>query len=287
MSSWQGGPSWGPGDNGTPGDSGTPDWAALADASAAQTRRKRWLMIGGGILATGLVGAIVATAVVNTSGKSDPAGSASELPAPADLPEETSAPAPSFSSVAPPPPPDPKDYITSAGKDKAPITVDGFFPGTKLAMGDRVHTKGATGRTTECATGTQGALGSILTENGCEQLIRATYTKDGVAVTVGIAVFDTEARAKKTVDETSGGLASLSGAGVSTFCRGGTVCRRTTNSYGRYAYFTVGGFTDGTSVTAQDRDVFAVGDDLTNFVFRQIHQRGRVQASQAVAEPAQ
>lgn len=287
MSSWQGGPSWGPGDNGTPGDSGTPDWAALADASAARTRRKRWLMIGGGILATGLVGAIVATAVVTTSGTSDPAGSASGLPAPADLPEDTSAPAPSFSSVAPPPPPDPKDYITSAGKDKAPITVDGFFPGTKLAMGDRVHTKGATGRTTECATGTQGALGSILTENGCEQLIRATYTKDGVAVTVGIAVFDTEARAKKTVDEASGGLASLSGAGVSTFCRGGTVCRRTTNSYGRYAYFTVGGFTDGTSVTAQDRDVFAVGDDLTNFVFRQIHQRGRVQASQAVAEPAQ
>ncbi|MFJ8770888.1 hypothetical protein [Streptomyces microflavus] len=276
MSSWQGGPSWGPGDN------GTPDWAALAEESAARARRKRWLMIGGGVLATAVVGAIVATAVVTTgSGKSDPAGSASKLPAPAELPEDTSAPAPSFSSVAPPPPPDPKEYITSADKDKAPITVDGFFPGKKLAMGDRVHTKGATGRTTDCATGTQGALGAVLTKNGCEQLIRATYSKDGVAVTVGIAVFDTEARAQKTVDQAAGGLASLSGAGVPTFCRGGTVCRRTTNSYGRYAYFTVGGFTDGTRVTAEDRDVFAVGDDLTNFVFRQIHQRGRVQASQA------
>ncbi|MEU0762645.1 hypothetical protein ABZ351_23525 [Streptomyces microflavus] len=276
MSSWQGGPSWGPGDN------GTPDWAALAEESAARARRKRWLMIGGGVLATAVVGAIVATAVVTTGGgKSDPAGSASKLPAPAELPEDTSAPAPSFSSVAPPPPPDPKEYITSADKDKAPITVDGFFPGKKLAMGDRVHTKGATGRTTDCATGTQGALGAVLTKNGCEQLIRATYSKDGVAVTVGIAVFDTEARAQKTVDQAAGGLASLSGAGVPTFCRGGTVCRRTTNSYGRYAYFTVGGFTDGTRVTAEDRDVFAVGDDLANFVFRQIHQRGRVQASQA------
>ncbi|MFE8972466.1 hypothetical protein ACFYM7_03355 [Streptomyces cyaneofuscatus] len=282
MSSWQGGPSWGPGDNGAPGDSGTPDWAALAEASAARTRRKRWLMIGGGVLATAVVGAIVATVVVTTGGKSDPPGSASELPAPAELPEDTSAPEPSFSSVAPPPPPDPKEYISSAAKDKAPITVDGFFPGKKLAMGDRVHLKGATNRTTACATGTQGALGAVLTKNGCEQLIRATYRKDGVAVTVGIAVFDTEARAKKTVDEASGGLASLSGAGVPTFCRGGTVCRRTTNSYGRYAYFTVGGFTDGTRVTAQDKNVFAVGDDLTNFVFRQIHQRGRVQASQAV-----
>ncbi|MET8056263.1 hypothetical protein [Streptomyces microflavus] len=276
MSSWQGGPSWGPGDN------GTPDWAALAEESAARARRKRWLMIGGGVLATAVVGAIVATAVVTTGGgKSDPAGSASKLPAPAELPEDTSAPAPSFSSVAPPPPPDPKEYITSADKDKAPITVDGFFPGKKLAMGDRVHTKGATGRTTDCATGTQGALGAVLTKNGCKQLIRATYSKDGVAVTVGIAVFDTEARAQKTVDQAAGGLASLSGAGVPTFCRGGTVCRRTTNSYGRYAYFTVGGFTDGTRVTAEDRDVFAVGDDLANFVFRQIHQRGRVQASQA------
>ncbi|MGW3926957.1 hypothetical protein ACWECC_02485 [Streptomyces microflavus] len=276
MSSWQGGPSWGPGDN------GTPDWAALAEESAARARRKRWLMIGGGVLATAVVGAIVATAVVTTGGgKSDPAGSASKLPAPAELPEDTSAPAPSFSSVAPPPPPDPKEYITSADKDKAPITVDGFFPGKKLAMGDRVHTKGATGRTTDCATGTQGALGAVLTKNGCKQLIRATYSKDGVAVTVGIAVFDTEARAQKTVDQAAGGLASLSGAGVPTFCRGGTVCRRTTNSYGRYAYFTVGGFTDGTRVTAEDRDVFAVGDDLTNFVFRQIHQRGRIQASQA------
>ncbi|MFD8109388.1 hypothetical protein [Streptomyces microflavus] len=282
MSSWQGGPSWGPGDN------GTPDWAALAEESAARARRKRWLMIGGGVLATAVVGAIVATAVVTTGGgKSDPAGSASKLPAPAELPEDTSAPAPSFSSVAPPPPPDPKEYITSADKDKAPITVDGFFPGKKLAMGDRVHTKGATGRTTDCATGTQGALGAVLTKNGCEQLIRATYSKDGVAVTVGIAVFDTEARAQRTVNQATGGLASLSGAGVPTFCRGGTVCRRTTNSYGRYAYFTVGGFIDGTRVTAKDRDVFAVGDDLANFVFRQIHQRGRVQASQAAAEPAQ
>ncbi|MEW2066953.1 hypothetical protein [Streptomyces sp. NPDC007346] len=282
MSSWQGGPSWGPGDN------GTPDWAALAEESAARARRKRWLMIGGGVLATAVVGAIVATAVVTTGGgKGDPVSSASELPAPAELPEDTSVPEPSFSSVAPPPPPDPKDYISSADKDKAPITVDGFFPGEKLAMGDRIHVKGATSSTTDCATGTQGALGPVLTDNGCKQLIRATYRKEGVAVTVGIAVFDAEAQAQKAVDQASGGLASLSGAGVSTFCRGGTVCRRTSNSYGRYAYFTVGGFTDGTRVTAQDKAVFAVGDDLTNFVFRQIRQRGQVQASQAAAEPAQ
>ncbi|WP_103536862.1 MULTISPECIES: hypothetical protein [unclassified Streptomyces] len=280
MSFGQGGASWGPG-----GD-GTPDWAALAEESAARARRKKLLMIGGGVLATVAIGAIVTTAVVTSNGGKGKADkNASQLPAPAELPEDTSAPEPSFSSVAPPPPPDPKEFISSAEKDKAPITVDGFFPGKKLTMGDRVHLKGATSSAANCATGTQGALGSILVNNGCTQLIRATYRKDGVAVTVGIAVFETEARAKKTADQASGGLASLSGGGVDTFCRGGTVCLRTANSYGRYAYFSVGGFLNGKRVTTADKDVYAVSKDLTNFAFRQIHRRGQLQASQAAAEP--
>ncbi|MEE1790906.1 hypothetical protein PUR28_09020 [Streptomyces sp. BE308] len=282
MSFGQGGPSWGP------GDQQTPDWSALADESAARGRRKKWLMIGGGVLATAAVGAIVATAVISTNNNGKPAGSdknASDLPAPADLPSNTSEPAPSFSSVAPPPPPDPKDYISDAKKDKAPITVDGFFPGKKLTMGGRVHIKGATNRTTNCAAGTQGALGAVLTNNGCQQLIRATYRKEGIAVTVGVAVFKTEARAKKAAQQASGGIASLNGEGVPTFCRAGTVCRRTANSYGRYAYFTVSGFTDGTRVTTSHKKVYAVGDDLTEFTFRQIRHRGEVQASQA-ANPA-
>ncbi|MFE6771622.1 hypothetical protein ACFVFD_21875 [Streptomyces fimicarius] len=280
MSFGQGGASWGPG-----GD-GTPDWAALAEESAARARRKKLLMIGGGVLATVAIGAIVTTAVVTSNGGKGKADkNASQLPAPAELPEDTSAPEPSFSSVAPPPPPDPKEFISSAEKDKAPITVDGFFPGKKLTMGDRVHLKGATSSSANCANGTQGALGSILANNGCTQLIRATYRKDGVAVTVGIAVFETEARAKKTADQASGGLASLSGGGVDTFCRGGTVCLRTANSYGRYAYFSVGGFLNGKRVTTADKDVYAVSKDLTNFAFRQIHRRGQLQASQAAAEP--
>lgn len=282
MSFGQGGPSWGP------GGTGTPDWAALAEASAARARRKKWLMIGGGALATAAVAAIVATAVISTN-KDDPGGAsgknASELPSATDLPSRSTQPEPSFSSVAPAPPPNPKDYISDVKKDRAPVTVDAFFPGKKLTMGDRVYSKGATHRTSKCATTTQGALGSILTKNGCDQVLRATYTRSGVAVTIGLAVFETEAQAKRAAQQASGGMASLSGSGVPTFCRGGTVCRRTANSYGRYAYFTVGGFTSGKYVTKGDKDVFAVGDDLTNFTFRQIRHRGEVQASAAATAP--
>ncbi|MEU2667554.1 hypothetical protein ABZ622_01590 [Streptomyces sp. NPDC007164] len=283
MSFGQGEPSWGP------GGTQTPDWAALADESAARKRRKRWLLIGGGVLATAAIGAIVATAVISANKNNSPTGSGkntSELPAPSDLPSETAEPEPSFSSVAPPPPPNPKDYISDAKKDRAPITVDAFFPGKKLTMGDRVYAKGATQQTKNCAAATKGALGSVLVNNGCDQVIRATYSKDGVAVTIGLAVFPTEARAKKAARQASGSIATLSGSGVPAFCPPGSVCRRTANSYGRYAYFAISGFTNGKSVTTADKNAYTTGNDLTNFTFRQIHRRGELQASAAATAPA-
>ncbi|MEU9101889.1 hypothetical protein [Streptomyces sp. NPDC048361] len=279
MSFGQGGPGWGP------GDQQTPDWAALADASAARNRRRKWLFLGGGALATAAVVAVVATVIVSAGSKDD-GKSASELPSPPALPSDSAHPQPSFSKVAPPPPPNPYDYIASARKDKAPLGADTLFPGTGLTLGSGVYAKGPTDKVTSCAAATQGALGSVLGNNGCRQVIRATFTKDGVAVTVGVAVFDTDTAAKKAKEQASGGIASLSGAGVATFCRDGVVCRRTTNSYGRYAYFTTGGFANGKSVTKGDTAVFTAGDDLAQFVFDQIVARGRNQASAAAAQPA-
>ncbi|MFF7335985.1 hypothetical protein ACFZAT_01485 [Streptomyces sp. NPDC008163] len=276
MSFGDGGPSGGP------GNGGTPDWEALADASAARARRKKWLLIGGGALATAAVAAVVATAVISANGSGGRAGEhASELPTADDPPTGLPAPDPSFSSVAPPPPPDPRDYIADVKKDRLPVDVDAFFPDAELTAGGRTYARGATHRTEQCAATTQGALGAILTANGCDQVIRATYSRDGVAVTVGIAVFDTEARAKRAARLATGGLASLSGSGVPVFCRDGVICRRTANSYGRYAYFTVGGFTDGRNATKADKDVYTTGDDLTDYTFRRIRHRGEVQASAA------
>lgn len=290
MSFGQGGPPRGPGDRGPRGQQpyggqqpASPDWEALAAASEARGRKRRWTLIGGGAVATVAVAALVATMVVraNSDGPeaADPIGGVSSSSA---LPEDTTAPAPSFSEVAPPPPPDPKDFISSAEKDTAPLTALSLYPGRKLTVGERVYAKGALDRTTECATGTQGALGQVLTKNGCEQLVRATYRRDGVAVTVGVATFKTAAVASRVKEQSSGNVASLAGEGVPTFCRT-TVCRSTANAYGRYVYFTVGGFTNGDRVTKQDRAVFTTGDDVAEFTLRQIHRRGLAQASKAAA----
>lgn len=287
MSFGQGGPSWGPGDQHPQHSPQTPDWTALADASAARGRRKKWLLIGGGVLATAAVGAIVATAVVSAGKGADSADkNASQLPSPEALPSKSGEAIPSFTPKAPAPPPNPKDYISSSKKDKAPLSANTLFPGPNLTVGDHTYAKGATHRTTACGSVTQGALGAVLVNNGCGQVIRATFSKGGVAVTIGVAVFDTEAQAQQAVKQSSGGIASLSGGGVPTFCRNGSVCRRVGNSYGRYAYFTVGGFTSGKNVAQSDANVFTAGDDVAEFTFRQIVARGQAQASAAAGAPA-
>ncbi|MFD4319659.1 hypothetical protein [Streptomyces sp. NPDC058548] len=270
---------------GAQGGGTTPDWGALADASASRNRRKRWLIIGGGAVAALVVGAIVATAVV-ASGKKDDEAKNGGVPTGTASPTAAPTPEPTFSSVAPPPPPNPKDYISDPKKDKAPLSAEGLFPGKKLTMSKRPYTKGATSATTDCAAVTQGGLGAVLKKNGCQRVLRATYVKDGVAITVGVAVFPSEAAALKAKSQATGGIAPLVGAGVRDFCHA-TVCLRRSNSIGRYAYFTQAGFSNGKKVTKADKPIFQASDDLGTFAFNQIYARGRAQASAAAGAPGE
>ncbi|MET9811522.1 hypothetical protein [Streptomyces sp. NPDC006355] len=289
MSFGQGGPQsqwdpWKP-QSQQPWNSGggqSPDWAALAEASEARNKRRRLLLVGGGALATVAIGAAVAVAVVSAGGDDQPNNPAS-LPSPA-LPSG-SASAPSFAPTSAPPPLDPKDFISSAKKDKAPLSPETLFPGTQLTLGETVYKKGPTADTRNCASAAGGTLPKALTGNDCTRLIRATYSKDGIAVTVGVAVFDTEAQATKARSQTNkrSFVKSLSGGGVKPFCESG-FCRTTGNSYGRYAYFTNAGFTSGKDVTPGDTAVFKAGNDLVQFTFDRIRLRGEAQASAAAEQ---
>ncbi|UXY29332.1 hypothetical protein [Streptomyces sp. HUAS TT20] len=260
----------------------TPDWAALAEASETRNKRRRVLFIGGGAIATLAIGAAVAMAVVSANGDDNASDQPTNLPASASIPSDSSVPAPSFEPTSAPPPLDPKDFISSAKKDTAPLSAETLFPGTQLTMGETVYKKGPTADTRNCASAAQGTLAKVLTGNGCTRLLRVSYVKDGVAVTVGVAVFDTEAKAteaKGQADKQSI-VKSLAGKGIKTFCDS-AICRSTTNAYGRYAYFTIAGFTSGKDVTTKDTKVFSTGDDLAEFTFRQIRRRGEAQASAA------
>lgn len=262
------------------GDDGTPDWAALAEASETRNKRRKLLFVGAGAVATIAVGTAVAMAVVSANNDTSASGGPTSLPASASVPSGSATP--SFASTSAPPPLDPRDFIASAKKDTAPLSADTLFPGTQLTMGDTVYKKGATADTTKCASAASGNLPKILTAGGCTRLIRATYTNGGIAITVGVAVFDDQAQATKVRKQAAkkAVVRSLPGKGVKNFCNA-AVCLTTTNAVGRYAYFTTGGFLDGKNVTNKDTKVFRAGTDLQQFTFNQIYRRGQAQASAA------
>ncbi|WP_177246401.1 hypothetical protein [Actinacidiphila alni] len=264
---------------------GTPDWNALADEQTARgARRRKLMLLGGGILAVVVIAGAVAAAVVKSGGSDDdksiagPSSSASATGTPSPLP-----PTPTFSSVAPPPPPNPLDFISTAAKDTAPINPTAFFPSLILKAKTAQYDRVTTAMTDQCDTGARSDLATALKADGCKQLVRATFTRGGVAVTVGVAVFDDAAHAVK-VQKTAHYLAPLYGGGVKDFCRG-VSCQMTSNAVGRYAYFTIAGFKNGKTLTKADKTARQAANDASDYAFQRIIQRGRDAAAKSTATP--
>jgi hypothetical protein len=239
------------------------------------------MMLTGGIVAAAVIAGGVATAVV-MSGKSanDPVAGPSAPGGTGAASTQPLPPQPSFSSVAPPPPPNPLDYLATAAKDTAPLTPATLFPAQQFLMGGRVYVKAGTAVTTKCATGARDALARELTANDCRTLVRATYANGGVAVTVGVAVFDDPAHAAK-LRQVAQYVAPLGGSGVPDFCHA-VACRMTSNAVGRYAYFAIAGLKNGKTITAKDTAALQCANDASNFAFQRIIQRGR---DAAAADP--
>ena len=281
MSFGQGGPGWGSGGSGD----GTPDWAALAEQAERQrAKRRRWLMAGGGALATAAVAGIVAVAVVNEGGGDDASDKpSSSLPAPEDLPSSSSG-QPTFKDEPPPPPP-PRDFIADAKHDKAPLSAATLFPAKRITVNGHPYKLASTSTSKSCAEAAHAGLGPVLNRNDCDTLYRATFTSKGLAVTVGIAVFE-DAKAAATVKKNyQPNLVALPGNGVPDFCRTVT-CRTTANNLGRYAYFTIAGRTNGAESGPSDTQAQRVALDGSNYAYARVLQRGRAQSSEAAKEPA-
>ncbi|MCF6524150.1 hypothetical protein [Streptomyces sp. JJ36] len=271
MSFGQGGPAWGP------GGSSTPDWAALAEqAERKRARRRRWLLAGGGALATAAVAGIVAVAVISEGGGSSPSAKPSEsLPPPGDLPSEPTGPQPSFATERPPAPPE--DYLKDPAKDTAPLGEDTLFPDEKVTVRGRQYQRAETDTAKKCADAAQQDLVPVLRKHGCEKLFRATYERDGLAFTLGIAVFGSEAAAAEVKSGYEPNVAALPGGGVPDFCRV-VLCRTTVNALGRYAFFTIAGHTDGTPAGDDDEKAKQAALDGSYFGHDRLMERGKRQS---------
>jgi hypothetical protein len=275
MSFGHGGPGEGPGGS-------TPDWAALADETERdRTRRRRRWIAGAGALATVVVAGIVAFAVINEGGGSASDKPSETLPTPGDLPSSTAGqPDPTFKDEPPPPPPA-RDFVSDAKRDKAPLNVGTLFPSPRVTINGRPYKRASTDTSKGCTDAAHAGLGPVLSKNGCDTLFRATYTHNGRAVTVGIAAFDDAATAAKVKRQYKPNLVALKGGGVPDFCRTVT-CRTTANSFGRYAFFTIAGRTNGKPSTAADSKAEQAGRDGSTYAYARILKRGKDQAAKAV-----
>ncbi|WP_202235534.1 hypothetical protein [Actinacidiphila reveromycinica] len=238
------------------------------------------MMLVGGAVAVAVIAGGVATAVV-VSGKgsdhtiADPSASASGSGSQKPLPPE-----PSFSSVAPPSPANPLDFISSAAKDKAPLSPASLFPGKQFVLGGRTYAKTTTSSTTACSAAAGGQLSGALAADGCTEMLRATYTNGAIAVTIGVAVFADASHATK-VHSVAQYVRPLNGGGIADFCHA-VACQMTSNSVGRYAYFAIAGFKNGTTLTSDNTTGAQAANDASDFAFQRIVQRGR-DAAQAQA----
>ncbi|MGW8379140.1 hypothetical protein [Streptomyces sp. ODS28] len=279
MSFGQGGPQWGP------GGSSTPDWEALAERTESRTRRRRWLLIGGGAVATALVAGIVAFAVVSEGGGTPSDKPSEALPSPKDIPSGPDQPEPTFKDDAPPPPP-PEDFIKDAAHDKAPLSARSLFPDSKVTVNGNEYTRRAVDTSKGCKDAAHAKLGPVLAKHGCDKVFRTTLTRGSSAVTVGVAVFEDTGKATAAKKGYQPNLVALPGKGVSDFCRTVT-CRTTADSLGRYAIFTISGHSNGKEAGPKDEAAIRAAYDANKYAYDRVLQRGKDQAGHAAtASPA-
>ncbi|MCY9787539.1 hypothetical protein KIK06_27035 [Nocardiopsis sp. EMB25] len=80
---------------------------------------------------------------------------------------------------------------------EGPLSAESLFPETIDVEGAGTFTRVVTEDAEDCATAAHGDYGTVLTEQGCEQVVRASYLNEDEtrAVTVGIATMATEGEA--------------------------------------------------------------------------------------------
>ena len=276
---------------GTPDESAHDQFQAMLDqqeAAAAKKRRRLWLgaalvallvLVGTGatLLTTHPAKQSAAGAASPSASASAPADTAPAIPVqqtPTDVPSPTAVPSRVASAPATV---DPVTLLAAAATDTAPLSAVTLFPGKSVTVANHSYTQALT-TASACAPAVTPNLAAVLTRNSCRKVFRASYVTGTTAVTVGVSVFDSAAQAAAVKAQvTAGNLEPLSGGSLPAFCHA-VACRLSVNAYGRYAYFTVAGYTTGKAVPAADTSALAAGTDMGRMVFENLLARAQQEA---------
>jgi hypothetical protein len=279
---------------GAPGEPAYERFLAMSEHKERLDRRRRRFRWGAGLVALCCLAAVCVTLLTTSSSSSNPSSKKRQAAAPqptlanpATPPALTPTTAPAGASDVPSTAPvavSPITLLSSAATDPAPLDPSGLFPGPAFRFDNQSYTRALT-TGSGCASAATPSLAAVLARNGCRTVLRATYADGTTAVTVGVAVFDSAAAARAVKQQATGNLLPLTGGGLPSFCRM-VVCRLTANAVGRYAYFTVAGYTTGKPVPADDTSAYAAGAAMDQLTFDGLLARARGEANQATAGAA-
>ncbi|MFI2610889.1 hypothetical protein [Kitasatospora sp. NPDC018619] len=246
-----------------------PDWDALADRNEADAKRRRRLKAVGVVAAVAVVGGLVAGGVLLFKGKKDDGS---------PVAAKTTGPVASPSASGTPD--DPSKPIWEAATDPAPQDAGALFSALQVTINGATWNRTVVTLDSPCWDGnsTTGGLGKVLGDQGCQQVLRATYVSGESAVTVGVAVFDHRIQAETALKNFAGQLKGAPAAGSPAFCAAAG-CTGTHNSLGRYGYFTVEGSAKGGN--APDATATAAASGFAEHVKGQLLKRAKAASSAA------
>ncbi|MGW3072817.1 hypothetical protein [Kitasatospora sp. NPDC001132] len=250
-----------------------PDWDALADRNEAEGKRRRRMRVIGVVAAVAVVGGLVAGGVVLFKGKKDDGS-------PTAVKSTQPVVPPSTSGTPGGQPDDPSKPIWEAATDPAPQDAGALFSALQVTINGATWNRTVVALDSPCWDGnsTTGGLGKVLGDQGCQQVLRATYVSGESAVTVGVAVFDRKLQAETALKNFTGQLKGAPAAGAPAFCAGAG-CTGTHNSLGRYGYFTVEGSAKGGN--APDATATAAASGFAEHVKGQLLKRAKAASSAA------
>ncbi|MFD6953069.1 hypothetical protein A6A08_00440 [Nocardiopsis sp. TSRI0078] len=148
--------------------------------------------------------------------------------------------------------------VANEADDPGALDPESLFPETMDIEGQGTFTRVAVEDTEDCAAGTHGGYGQVLTENECRQMVRASYLSEdeGHAVTIGVAAMPTSEEASAALD-----AQDLVGAQWFAGLPGeeGTPAERlgysggygSSGQWGRYLLFSLSANSDGTEESGE------------------------------------
>ncbi|MET0419674.1 MAG: hypothetical protein ABW022_26965 [Actinoplanes sp.] len=161
------------------------------------------------------------------------------------------------------------ELLGSRTDDPDPLTLPEVFPGAQ-----RIEAAGSSYRVTmrhldaDCQTATTGALGQVLTEHGCSQVVRAVLTAPygDYEVTAGVlnladaaGAADVDSRLRQLVETGDGGFAALGGAPSAA-----ATAQVGWHALGHYLLYCVITRPDGQLVSADDPYAARITADLVD-----------------------